>query len=260
MSSRTKPSRENLMQGADAEQLTKGIAPDPLTGEGDARNIEEFDPVDALKSMGILGLPQPVELPEPVTQESDVTSGTGAIHDVREYGSGVTIPANDELVIGHGVGIALPDRSDESLFTESNVMAPVRSVLDDYAVRYDGPNPTLEADPYAEERAAQQDRPTAMRFNEGKARWDLLPPDALAGIVDIYTMGAKKYADRNWEKGLSLTQCFASMMRHAWKWMDGEDLDQESGLHHMDHAAWNAIAISAFFKRGRTDLDDRPGK
>jgi hypothetical protein len=97
-----------------------------------------------------------------------------------------------------------------------------------------------------------------MRFNEGKLRFDLIPPEAVEGLAGIYTMGAKKYADRNWEKGLKLMACFASLMRHAWKWAGGEDLDQESGMHHMDHVAWNAVAISTFFKRNRSDLDDRP--
>lgn len=248
MNERTK---ENLMQGADTDQLLRGIAPDPVTGQGDSRvlesqnikEVEAFDPMAALEGMGVAA-PEPIELPD--APEVDLTTGTEAERNVHEYGSGVftsSVELNGELVLGVGTGVALPD-ADVSIFTAGNTMPIPAEFL---------------ADRYAIERAEQQDKPLAMRFNEGKLRFDLIPPEAVEGLASIYTMGAKKYSDRNWEKGLQLMGCFASLMRHAWKWASGEDLDQESGLHHMDHVAWNAVAISTFFKRGRKDLDDRPG-
>lgn len=94
-----------------------------------------------------------------------------------------------------------------------------------------------------------------LRYNEGKLRWDLIPPE-LEEIVEIYTMGAKKYAPRNWEKGMSWMVCFASLMRHTWKWLRGEDLDEESGRPHMAHVAWNAIALVVYYRR-QIGTDDR---
>ncbi len=32
-----------------------------------------------------------------------------------------------------------------------------------------------------------------------KARWDLLPMDAVSPVVDVLTFGAKKYAPDNWK-------------------------------------------------------------
>ncbi|NIN67629.1 MAG: hypothetical protein GTO63_23590, partial [Anaerolineae bacterium] len=39
-----------------------------------------------------------------------------------------------------------------------------------------------------------------LRFDEGKERVDLLPPDALMYLGKVYAMGAVKYGDRNWER------------------------------------------------------------
>ncbi|MDI6854411.1 MAG: DUF5664 domain-containing protein [Deltaproteobacteria bacterium] len=95
------------------------------------------------------------------------------------------------------------------------------------------------------------------RHNRGKLRYDLVSPKALRHLVEVYTMGAEKYDDRNWERGLPLMETFASLQRHAWAWAEGEDLDPESGLHHMAHVMWNAAAILHFYG-SRPDLDDRP--
>ena len=42
----------------------------------------------------------------------------------------------------------------------------------------------------------------AKRFNEGKARLDLIPDDVVWYIAEILTNGAEKYDERNWEKGV----------------------------------------------------------
>lgn len=96
-----------------------------------------------------------------------------------------------------------------------------------------------------------------LRYNEGKPRYDLLPPEALDALATHYGAGAKKYADRNWERGMAWCKCFASMMRHSWAWMRGEDIDPETGSHHMIAVAWNAIAIFTYYQR-RIGEDDRP--
>lgn len=96
------------------------------------------------------------------------------------------------------------------------------------------------------------------RDDLGKKRFDLITPFGMSALADVCTFGASKYDDRNWEKGLSMTGCFASLMRHAWAWMCGQTFDDESSLHHMAHVAWNALAIVHFSMMQRIDLDDRP--
>lgn len=94
--------------------------------------------------------------------------------------------------------------------------------------------------------------------DEGKARYDLLAPDALAGLVDVLTFGATKYSSRNWEGGISYGRVFAAAMRHLWAWWRGEENDVETGLSHLDHAACCIHFLSAYTKRKMTKFDDRP--
>lgn len=96
------------------------------------------------------------------------------------------------------------------------------------------------------------------RFNHGKVRYDLLPWRAIGEVARVSTFGAAKYAPRNWERGLTASGCFASCQRHLRAWWGGEDRDEESGLPHLAHAAWNCLAALAFQLVGRDDLDDRP--
>jgi len=96
-----------------------------------------------------------------------------------------------------------------------------------------------------------------LRYDADKPRYDLVPPEALDELAMHYAKGAKKYAERNWELGMNWGRCFASLMRHAWKWMRGEEIDEETGTHHMISVAWNAFAIYTYWKRG-IGKDDRP--
>ena len=91
----------------------------------------------------------------------------------------------------------------------------------------------------------------------GKARYDLIPPEAIDVLAQIYGFGAGKYDDRNWERGLSWGRCFAAAMRHLWAFWRGEDLDPESGMPHTAHAAWNCFALLTYQIR-QTGTDDRP--
>lgn len=95
-----------------------------------------------------------------------------------------------------------------------------------------------------------------LRFNDGKPRYDLLPPDALDALADHYRKGAEKYDARNWERGMAWCKCFASLMRHGWAWLRGEDYDPETGTHHMIAVAWNAIALFVYHER-KIGEDDR---
>lgn len=94
--------------------------------------------------------------------------------------------------------------------------------------------------------------------DESKLRYDLLAPEALAGIVEVLTLGAAKYGDRNWERGLAYHRVFGAIMRHLWAWWRGENLDSESGKSHLDHAATELHFLSTYDKRGMTGFDDRP--
>lgn len=87
-----------------------------------------------------------------------------------------------------------------------------------------------------------------IRHNAGKIRPTLLSPYALQGLLDVLEFGAKKYAPRNWEKGLpgGNEAILDSLLRHVLAMMRGEVTDPESGLPHIDHVQCNAMFISHF--------------
>lgn len=82
----------------------------------------------------------------------------------------------------------------------------------------------------------------------GKLRWDLVPPE-FEEVVKILTFGANKYADRNWEKGISYGRLFAAAMRHLWAFARGEKLDDESGLPHLAHACCDIMFLLTYERR-----------
>jgi hypothetical protein len=103
--------------------------------------------------------------------------------------------------------------------------------------------------------------PAPRKDDSNKVRYDLIPPNALHELASVYTMGAQKYAAHNWlsGNGLQYTRLFNAIMRHCWAWIAGEDLDPESGLHHMAHAAFSCFAIVEYH-RLKKGIDDRYDK
>jgi len=97
-----------------------------------------------------------------------------------------------------------------------------------------------------------------LRYDQGKLRWDLLPPDAIEELVRVYTEGAKKYEDRNWEKGMRYGTCVRALKSHLNKWEKGAEFDEElTECRHLAMVAWNALAILTYQLRG-VGTDDRP--
>lgn len=89
-----------------------------------------------------------------------------------------------------------------------------------------------------------------------KLRYDLIPAVPLEELVHCYTVGAKKYDDRNWEAGISFGRIFAAMMRHAWAWWRGSTR-HEDRMHHLASVAWCAFALMEF-ERTHPEFDNRP--
>jgi hypothetical protein len=105
-----------------------------------------------------------------------------------------------------------------------------------------------------------------VKFDADKLPWDLLPWDAVEEVVKVLAFGAKKYAPRNWEKGITHSRTFAATQRHLVAWFQrGEDLDPETGLDHRAHAICELAFSLAFSLRAQDGqelssgpLDDRP--
>lgn len=81
----------------------------------------------------------------------------------------------------------------------------------------------------------------------------VISPYALDRIAKWYEAGARKYSDRNWEKGTSYSRCLDSAIRHMNKY--------RMGMRDEDHLAalvWNLFAYIHYEELGMTQFDDVP--
>ena len=83
----------------------------------------------------------------------------------------------------------------------------------------------------------------ALHYSDGKSGVDQIPPEVLLELGRIYTFGERKYARDNWKAGTAWHEFYGSALRHLYNWWMGEDLDPESGLHHLAHALWNITTL-----------------
>ena len=97
---------------------------------------------------------------------------------------------------------------------------------------------------------------TGGRKDTKPERFDLIPVWPLSEIARVYGWGACKYDDNNWRRGYKWSLSFAALLRHIFAFWSGENLDQESGLSHMAHAAWHCLAL-AEFSHAKLGTDDR---
>ncbi|MCH7530106.1 hypothetical protein IIB50_03260 [Patescibacteria group bacterium] len=83
---------------------------------------------------------------------------------------------------------------------------------------------------------------------QGKGRYDLISPIGLKRLAGVYERGAVNHGDRNWEKGLPMSRCMESAIRHIYQYLEGmRDED------HLGQAAWNLFAamhIEEMVQRG----------
>lgn len=78
------------------------------------------------------------------------------------------------------------------------------------------------------------------------AQLGALDPKALLVLAEVAGKGADKYEYHNFLRGFDWNLAFDAMQRHALLFWAGEDNDPESGMPHIAHAAWHALALLAF--------------
>jgi hypothetical protein len=104
---------------------------------------------------------------------------------------------------------------------------------------------------------------TALKFDDGKLDWSLLPWDTLEEIIKVLQFGAGKYSPWNWAEGdgFKYNRLFNSSMRHfiAWFWRR-EDKDPETGLSHIAHLGCNVLFLLHYILNGSRfkNNDNRP--
>ncbi len=91
------------------------------------------------------------------------------------------------------------------------------------------------------------------KLDEGKVRVSLMMsgfPRALMEVAKVATFGANKYCDDGWMSVVEGEKRYADAgLRHFLKAAAGEELDQDSGLLHLSHEAWNVLARLELYLR-----------
>lgn len=86
-----------------------------------------------------------------------------------------------------------------------------------------------------------------VKLDEGKPRLDLVLgdfADALWCVGAVGTYGANKYTDKGWQEVENGLERYGNaMLRHYLNYRKGIMFDAESGLPHLAHMAWNALAL-----------------
>jgi hypothetical protein len=98
------------------------------------------------------------------------------------------------------------------------------------------------------------------------ARFDLLPWDILKEVAEHFGRGARKYDERNWERGYKWSLSFAALHRHLEAFWNNEDIDGDPSLYlddevpctrHIIAVVWHALVL-AWFSKHQKGTDDRP--
>ncbi len=95
-----------------------------------------------------------------------------------------------------------------------------------------------------------------LKYDAEKQPLSLLSKVWLLGVASVMGFGAKKYAAHNWRNGLERSRLLSAALRHILAYNEGEDVDPESKLHHLDHASC-CLMFARETHETHPQLDDR---
>jgi len=91
-----------------------------------------------------------------------------------------------------------------------------------------------------------------VKYDIGKPRFDLIPPEPLEDVAKVLSMGALKYEPNNWMRvPMAKIRYISAAIRHIWARLMGKIIDDESGLPHTAHAICCLLFLGWFDYRPR---------
>jgi len=93
-----------------------------------------------------------------------------------------------------------------------------------------------------------------------KPQPSLVPPSAILHLAEAFKEGAKKYGSYNWRTTQVQAMIYLdAILRHVYAVIDGEDIDPESGKHHLAGVLASAAIYIDALETGNL-IDNRPVK
>lgn len=101
----------------------------------------------------------------------------------------------------------------------------------------------------------------AVKYDDGKDMYQLIPPYALEQAAKAFTFGYHKYEKEagggtNWKKGMSWSKLMGALERHYQAFKSGEDFASDSGIYHLGHLMACAMMLTDYY-RSNPQFDDR---
>ena len=88
--------------------------------------------------------------------------------------------------------------------------------------------------------------------DDGKPKISYVDPEFIIFVAKVMEYGAKKKYERgNWQKDLDPERIINALIRHAFKIIQGEIIDSESGLPHTAHIGCNAMFLAFYERHGK---------
>ncbi len=141
-------------------------------------------------------------------------------------------------IIQSGDIVVIGTTRDKMWAPESWFGAPVEHCCQDIYRKMDVPRHEGETNWYAGDIKWINEPNKAKTNDEGKPPLAMLPWGGLRRVAMVQAGGHKKYKDyHNYRKGMEVSRNISCAIRHLADYMDGLDIDKESGECNLAHAA-----------------------
>ena len=88
-------------------------------------------------------------------------------------------------------------------------------------------------------RENQNDKDQSAKADKGKLELSLVNPELVKAVAEVRMYGTEKYGDsENWRK-VEPKRYIDALYRHLLAYIEGNEVDEESGLSHLAHMACN---------------------
>lgn len=94
------------------------------------------------------------------------------------------------------------------------------------------------------------------KHDQDKPDLSQLSLELVTAVAEVRMFGAKKYSKNNWRNGFHVTRSCSAALRHIFQFLNGEDVDSESGLSHLGHAVC-CLEHAIYDMKHHIENDDR---